>query len=95
LALNPLVGKDVRDDEAYITWQFRCWWDIEHGFQVITHADRVIEIAPETDIWNIYKDNGTHEQALKEYNDRMSVSRPVSKKSGGNVGREKAYTHNM
>lgn len=74
------IGEEARDETAYITWQFRCRWDIEHGFQVVTHKDRVIEIAPETDIWNIYKDNGTYEQELKEYNARMRVSRPRKQK---------------
>lgn len=74
------IGEEVREEMAYITWEFRCRWDIEHGFQVITHKDRVIEIGPETDIWNIYKDNGTYEQELKEYNARMSVSRPRKQK---------------
>ena len=74
------IGEEVRDEVAYMTWQFRCRWDIEHGFQVITHKDRVIEIGPETDIWNIYKDNGTYEQELKEYKERMSVPRPSKQK---------------
>jgi hypothetical protein len=65
------IGEDVRDEVAYITWYFRCRWDVEHGFQVVTHKDRVIEIAPEADPWKIDKDNGTYEQKQKEYKDKV------------------------
>ncbi|ANE50901.1 hypothetical protein SY85_10695 [Flavisolibacter tropicus] len=74
------ISEDSKDEVAYINWQFRCRWDIEHGFQVVTHKDRVIEIGPDVDIWNIYKDNGTYEQELKAYNDRVSVSCPRKQK---------------
>lgn len=74
------IGEDDREEVAYVTWHFECRWDPEHGFQVITHKDRVIDIGPETDIWKIYKDNGTYEQVLKEYNERSSVSRPRPQK---------------
>jgi hypothetical protein len=62
------IGEDVKAGIAYITWSFRCRWDIEHGFEVITHKDRVIDIAPEADPWKIDQDNGTFEQKQKEYN---------------------------
>lgn len=61
------IDDDVRDEIAYVTWNFRCRWDVEHGFGVITHKDRVIDIAPEVDIWKIYKDNGTFDQQQKKY----------------------------
>ena len=64
------IHDDVKDELAYVTWNFRCRWDIEHGFGVITHKDRIIDIAPTVDIWKIYKDNGTYNQARKEYQEK-------------------------
>ena len=64
------IHKDAKDKIAYVTWNFRCSWDIEHGFEVITHKDRVIDIALEADIWKIYKDNGTYDQMQKAYHER-------------------------
>jgi len=61
------IGEDVKDELAYVTWDFKCRWDMEHGFGVITHGDRVIDIGPEADIWKIDKDNGTYDQKQKEY----------------------------
>ncbi len=63
------IGNDSRDEMAYVTWNFRCRWDIEHGFEVITHKDRVIDIAPAVDIWKMYKDNGTYHERQKKYSE--------------------------
>ena len=38
----------------------------EHGFEVITHKDRTIDISPDADIFKIYKDNDTYEEVEKE-----------------------------
>ena len=56
------IGADVKDDHAYVTWHFSCSWDPEHEMEAITHKDRILDIAPNADIWKIYKDNGTYEQ---------------------------------
>ena len=74
------IGEDVKDGIAYISWRFRCRWDIEHGLDIVTHKARVIEIAPEADPWKIYKDNGTYEQEMKAYNNKLPEYRPVKKK---------------
>ena len=71
------IGEDVKGGIAYIQWHFRCQWDPEHGFQVITHNERVIDIGPEADPWKIYKDNGTFEEVQKEYDSKAS---PLPKK---------------
>ena len=65
------IGEDVKDGIAYITWRFRCRWDIEHGLDIITHKERVIEIAPEADPWKISKDNGTYEEEQKEFANKV------------------------
>ena len=74
------IGEIDKDGMAYVTWYFRAAWDPEHGMQVITHKDRVIDIGPETDIWNIYKDKGTYEQELEDYNKRVWTKVPPKKK---------------
>jgi hypothetical protein len=74
------IGEDANDGVGYITWRFRCRWDVEHGLDIITHKERVVEIALEADPWKIYKDNGTYEQELKEYNETMSVPRQPKQK---------------
>jgi hypothetical protein len=65
------IGEDVRDDHAYVTWRFRCKWDPEHGLDVITHKDRIIDIAPEGDIYKIYQDNGTYDQVVEESKNKV------------------------
>lgn len=74
------IGEDIKDGQAYVTWYFNCKWDPEHGFQVVTHRERVIEISPEADPWKIYKDNGTYEQQLKDYNERAAKAKPIKRK---------------
>lgn len=64
------ILEDVKDEVAYIKWSFQCLWDPEHGFEVITHKERVIDISPETDIFKIYKDNGTYEEVEKEFKNK-------------------------
>ncbi len=56
------IDENVKDEVAYIKWHFQCLWDPEHGFEVITHKDRVIDLSPEADIFKIHKDNGTYEK---------------------------------
>ncbi|QHS56587.1 hypothetical protein GWR56_13920 [Mucilaginibacter sp. 14171R-50] len=53
----------MKDEVAYIKWHFRCRWDPEHGFEVITHKDRVIDIGPEADVFKINQDNGTYQES--------------------------------
>ena len=60
------ILEDRKDEVAYVKWHFQCRWDPEHGFEVITHEDRVIDISPEADIFRIYKDNGSYEEVEKE-----------------------------
>ena len=60
------IEEDVKDEVAYIKWHFQCLWDPEHGFEVITHKDRVIDLSPHADIFKINKDNGTYEALEKE-----------------------------
>jgi hypothetical protein len=73
------IGEDVKDDFAYVRWRFRCRWDVEHGLDIITHKERVIDIAPEADPYKIYEDNGTLEQVLNE--DKNKVCKvPIKKK---------------
>jgi hypothetical protein len=65
------IGEDIKDDVAYLKWHFRCLWDPEHGFEVITHKDRVIDLSPEADIFKINKDNGTYEALENELNNKV------------------------
>jgi hypothetical protein len=60
------IEEDIKEEAAYIKWHFQCLWDPEHGFEVITHKDRVIDLSPEADIFKINKDNGTYEELEKE-----------------------------
>jgi hypothetical protein len=57
----------TKDDSAYVNWMFSCSWDEEHGFQIITHKDRVIDIGQEYDPWEIDKDNGTYDENSPAY----------------------------
>jgi hypothetical protein len=41
--------------------------DPEHGFEVITHKDRVIDLSSEAGIFKINKDNGTYEELKTEF----------------------------
>ena len=74
------IEEEVKEDMAYVTWRFRCRWDIEHGFEVITHKDRIIDLSPDTDIWKIYRDNGTYEEKLKEFKEQSAVPKKPKKK---------------
>jgi hypothetical protein len=74
------IDDDIKDGVAYLTWNFNCRWDIEHGFSVITHKDRVIDIGPEVDIWKIYEDNGTYEEEQQDYDRRTFKKLPMKKK---------------
>jgi hypothetical protein len=65
------IEEDAKDSVAYIRWRFQCLWDPEHGFEVITHKDRVIDVAPEADIFKINKDNGTYEELEKELKNKV------------------------
>jgi hypothetical protein len=65
------IAEDKKDEFAYITWHFKCRWDPEHGFEVITHKDRVIDISQEADIFKIYKDNDTYEEVEKELKNKV------------------------
>jgi hypothetical protein len=56
-----------KEDAAYTTWYFGCRWDPEHGFQMIMHKDRVIDLGQDTDIWKVFQDNGTYEQEVEVY----------------------------
>lgn len=38
------VLKVVRDDAAYIGFEFGCTWDEEHGLGVMTHQGRLVEL---------------------------------------------------
>ena len=64
------IEKDTKDNIAYISWNFYCLWDTEHGFDIITHKDRVLEISPQSDKYIIHEDNGTADKvtrSLDEY----------------------------
>ncbi len=65
------IEEDIKDEVAYIKWHFQCLWDPEHGFEVITHKDRVIDISPEADIFKINKDNGTYDELEKELKNKV------------------------
>lgn len=73
------IGEDVKDDSAYVKWHFQCLWDPEHGFEVVTHKDRVIDVGPEADVFSINKDNGTYE-ALQQELEQKEWKKPVKKK---------------
>ncbi len=59
------IENDIKDNIAYVSWHFYCLWDTEHGFDVITHGDRIIEISPQSDKFIIHEDNGTAEEVKK------------------------------
>jgi hypothetical protein len=65
------IEEDIKDKVAYIKWHFQCLWDPEHGFEVITHKDKVIDVSPEADIFKINKDNGTYEELEKELKNKV------------------------
>jgi hypothetical protein len=60
------IGEEFKDDAAYVTWYFNCRWDPEHGFQVVTHNDRIIDIAQDADPWKVSKDNGTYTEEMAQ-----------------------------
>jgi hypothetical protein len=60
------IGEELKDDAAYVTWYFSCRWDPEHGFQVVTHKDRIIDIAQDADPWKVSKDNGTYTEEMAQ-----------------------------
>lgn len=66
------ITKDVKDNLAYITWHFNCLWDPEHGFEVITHKDRVLEIAQQADGFKIYEDNGKEEEVNRSFDNYLN-----------------------
>lgn len=80
--LSISFHEESKNDIAYLEWHFQCVWDVEHGFAVITHEDRVIDLdRGETDIWKIYADNGTLLEKRKEYDERAKNSEPGKIKS--------------
>ncbi|MGB4771696.1 MAG: hypothetical protein WBP58_09560 [Chitinophagaceae bacterium] len=60
------IEKDVKDGLAYLLWHFHCTWDTEHGFEVVTHGERIIEIAPQADLWKINEDNGSDNSQVSD-----------------------------
>jgi hypothetical protein len=56
-----------KEDMAYLHWSFYCSWDEEHGFQLITWKDEVVDIGQDHDPWKIYRHNGTYEEEMKNY----------------------------
>ena len=73
------IEEDIKDELAYIKWHFQCLWDPEHGFEVITHKDRVINLSPEADIFKINMDNGSYEELEKELKNK-EWKKPKKKK---------------
>lgn len=67
------IENDVKDSVAYITWHFNCLWDTEHGFEVITHKERVLEIAPQADLLKINEDNGTYLETNNSLDDYLNI----------------------
>lgn len=60
------IERDARDGFAYVSWHFNCLWDTEHGFEVITHQSRVLDLAPQADRFKINEDNGTAGEISKQ-----------------------------
>jgi len=57
------ILEETKDGVAYLEWFLNCTWDVEHGLAATTYHERVIDIdRGETDIWKIFKDNGTLEE---------------------------------
>jgi hypothetical protein len=73
------ITEDAKDEAAYIKWHFNCLWDPEHGFEVITHKDRIIDLSQEADIFKINKDNGTYEELEKELKNK-DWKKPIAPK---------------
>lgn len=73
------IEEDIKDEVAYIKWHFECLWDPEHGFEVITHKDRVIDLSPDADIFKIHKDNGTYKALEKELENKVWKKPPKKK----------------
>lgn len=67
------ISTDIKDEFAYITWHFHCLWDSEHGFEVITHKNRIIDIGIEADAFKINEDNGTAEEAKYQFGERLNT----------------------
>ena len=79
------IEEEVKDETAYIKWHFQCRWDPEHGFEVITHKDRVIDIAAEADIFKIHKDNGSYDALENEL--KKKVWKVPGQRNGGSFGK--------
>jgi hypothetical protein len=75
--LSISFHEESKNDIAYLEWHFQCEWDPEHGFAVITHEARVIDLDQDTDIWKIYEDNGTLAEQQKEYDERAKNAKPL------------------
>lgn len=69
-------SEESRDDFAYLEWRFLCSWDVEHGFAVTTHRERVIHIDQDTDIWKIYEDKGTLAEEKRKYDEWAKNAKP-------------------
>lgn len=65
------IEADVKDNIAYVSWNFYCLWDTEHGFDIITHKDRIIEISPQSDKFIIHEDNGTAEEVKRSLDEHL------------------------
>lgn len=80
---KPFIGplsvsftEESKNNVSYLEWHFQCAWDIEHGFAVTTHQERVIHIDQDTDIWKIYEDKGTLAEEQKRYQEQMKNLKP-------------------
>lgn len=57
--INFYVTAVVKEDYPYIGFGFSCSWDGEHGLGIMTHKDRIVEIAGADmafDTWTAEKD---------------------------------------
>lgn len=73
------ISSDVKDEFAYITWHFHCLWDSEHGFEVITHRNAVIDIGGEADGFKIYEDNGTADEVKYRFDEHINAMKKKKK----------------
>lgn len=76
---NVHIETDVKDNIAYTSWHFNCLWDPEHGMEIITHKERIIEIAPQADKYKINEDNGTAEAGQESLDDFLAKMQPKKK----------------
>lgn len=71
-----------KEAHAYVGIEGTCTWNKEQGMGFLMHKDRIITFgnaADEINIWDAYRDNGTSEQKLQEWNGTEEIQKKPKK----------------